>query len=194
MDPTEITDQTLTTTTTNSTMATTMATTMTATEEIPKKVQIVGQSPQQQAIGAMTGSEKTEESPHYSAVNEQTTNINTVTAPAPRVNSWAALTGNALAKPSPSRRQLRTLDRVSGARGKGKQGAAKTQLAMRDMIGQAIRNKGTLWVSYNGHQKPFLPRCIEPKKWDNRQQGNNRQPGPNQKQSFFCHSAQVQEQ
>ena len=138
------------------------------------KVQIVGQASPQQAV--LTGSEKTEESPNYSST--QTSSISHVVnaaaaPPAPqRQNTWASFTANSNAKPSPSRRQLKTRDRISeniyGKGAKGKMATAKTPDGIYAAVNGAIVGKRTLWVSYNGHQKPFFPRCIEPKKWDAR--------------------------
>merc|ERR1719474_2621207 len=51
---------------------------------------------------------------------------------------------------------------------KGQTKSSKNPETIRSWVTAAINQRRTIWISYNGHQKPFIPRCIEPKKWDNR--------------------------
>merc|ERR1719187_2345650 len=87
-----------------------------------------------------------------------------------RQSSWAALatsTANALAKPSPTR-TIKPVDRISdniyAKKQKGRSGIKNPQ-GIRNSIATAIQEKRVLWISYNGHQRPFFPRCIEPQDW-----------------------------
>jgi len=135
------------------------------------KVQIVDQSsPQQQAV--LTGSEKTEESPSYpSAQNPMNHALNPVQPAAPaRQNSWAAKMMGTAGKSSPPRNSLLkiTASNRNVLGGKGQILKTKSKAGINVSIQAAIQQKRTIWVSYNGHMKPFIPRCILPKKWDNR--------------------------
>jgi len=78
---------------------------------------------------------------------------------------------------SPKRRSLKTIDHVSEniykGGGKGKFSSTKTVDGIRNSINTAIKqNKDSvykanvIWVSYNGHQKPFIPRGIRPISWN----------------------------
>ena len=78
---------------------------------------------------------------------------------------------------SPKRNKLGVIDRVSDniykSTGKGKS-ATTTRDGIRNSIADAItKNKEgkkaqIIWVSYAGHQKPFIPRGIKPISWDQR--------------------------
>eukprot|EP01083_Nonionella_stella_P081761 225417_1 len=47
--------------------------------------------------------------------------------------------------------------------------ATKSLDGIRNSVDSAIKKKDIIWVSYNGHQKPFIPRAIRPMKWDMKQ-------------------------
>merc|ERR1719410_2342104 len=89
-------------------------------------------------------------------------------------NSWAAFlrTGKTQTV-SPKRRSLRTVDHVSdkfATKGGGKGGKgiqSKNPDAMKRIITEAMKNKSVIWLSYNGHQKPFIPRAVKAIKWEN---------------------------
>merc|ERR1711971_540307 len=91
-------------------------------------------------------------------------------------NSWAAFAKTSKAQTiSPKRRsmQVRSVlsDTPKGSRG-GKAILAKSQEAVKRVITEAMKNKSVIWLSYNGHQKPFIPRCVKVIKWEN----NNNKP------------------
>merc|ERR1712157_608468 len=84
----------------------------------------------------------------------------------PTSNSWAKLMGrNQVSTISPKRRALPVVDYVSSAfdvkakGGKGFQSKSPKQIAA--IISQAIQAKSIVWISYNGHQKPFIPRAVK---------------------------------
>jgi len=144
-----------------------------STGKTPKVQLMTHQASPQQAL--LTPSEKTEESPNYTSsqtvsmshvMNHQMNQHQQQVAPT-RQSSWAALatTGSALAKPSPTR-TIKPVDRISDCfkKQKGRSGTKTTQ-GIRNSINLAINEKRTIWVSYNGHQRPFFPRCIEPTDW-----------------------------
>jgi len=93
-------------------------------------------------------------------------------------HSWAAfLKGGKPINASPKRRAMRVIDQVSdklGAKGKG-QGRvqAKSKEVIRRMIDGAIKNKDIIWISYNGHQKPFIPRAVKAIQWDKKSRRDN---------------------
>jgi len=172
---------TTTTTTTTSTMTGT-------TEEVKShKVQIVTHQAGPQQAG-ISGSEKTEESPNYSSTRDSSTITQvanpTQAIPQQRINSWAALTQHAVRGPSPKRQpQLIARDRLNAnvLPRKGQAKSSKDKNYIKAWVSAAMRERRTIWISYNGHQKPFIPRCIEPKKWD--QRGNTQN---SREASFFA--------
>eukprot|EP01083_Nonionella_stella_P211987 765956_1 len=44
--------------------------------------------------------------------------------------------------------------------------ATKSLDGIRNSVDSTIKKKDIIWVSYNGHQKPFIPRAIRPQAWD----------------------------
>merc|ERR1719445_3001308 len=87
-------------------------------------------------------------------------------AAAPPANTWSAkLTAkSSWGGKSPNRTtRIQARDNVATKR------VAKGPLAIKQTINQAIlaaKNPNTLiYISYNGHQKPFIPRAIHPTKW-----------------------------
>lgn len=105
-------------------------------------------------------------------------------------SSWAAKFK--VKTSSPKRRALGVVDHVSdniyGKNQRGKYASTKSADGIRNSIADSIDKKRIIWVSYNGHQKPFIPRAIRPQSWDNR--------GKQKESSFFAiqHKSKSQNQ
>eukprot|EP01084_Bolivina_argentea_P295535 508826_1 len=79
--------------------------------------------------------------------------------------SWANLAKfKTKTSSSPKRRALGVVYQRGGG-----YAATKSLDGIRNSIDAAIKKKDIIWVSYNGHQKPFIPRAIRPMKWDMKQ-------------------------
>ena len=66
----------------------------------------------------------------------------------------------------------------------GLSGGIRDQDGIRQAIGNAIDKggmKNIIWVSYDGHQRPFIPRAIKPTKW-----GSSRPNSSRKETSFYA--------
>merc|ERR1712157_181659 len=122
----------------------------------------------------------------------------------PTSNSWAKLMGrNQVSTISPKRRALPVVDYVSSAfdvkakGGKGFQSKSPKQIAA--IISQAIQAKSIVWISYNGHQKPFIPRAVKAVGWDKQSNKTtffavqHRSKSQNQQRFFLKHVVEVRD-
>merc|ERR1712157_74885 len=117
---------------------------------------------------------------------------------------WAAfLKGGKPMNASPKRRTLGVRDRISdnlGSKGKG-QGSvqSKSGPVIRRIIDDAIKKKSIIWISYNGHQKPFIPRAVKAVGWDKQSNKTtffavqHRSKSQNQQRFFLKHVVEVRD-
>mmetsp|Transcript_28279 Transcript_28279/g.46479 ORF Transcript_28279/g.46479 Transcript_28279/m.46479 type:complete len:586 (-) Transcript_28279:70-1827(-) len=120
---------------------------------------------------ASTPSDQCMDVPQASASSASSSSSGAVVSALSTRSSWAAKF--ATTQSSPKRALVAVNMSEAAYRGqKGKFAAAKSTEAIRARINDAISKKRLIWVCYNGHQKPFLPRGIQPIQWDTRNKQN----------------------